>query len=208
MTSDTDNDGASRSQSPADDSADQDDAQMAEHHGFTGRPAGQSKSSNGQSKTASNAKDPLRPRRKKARRACFACQRAHLTCGQYRTSQSRPSHFCSITHTDLLKGTRDRVNAVSSVGCRMPVPMGFERKPSICTMLLPKLSCRVEHPVTFRTRPIRVTCVASKWPRCKASPNRRSTVCTVKDRQSQRHTRCTQPASRPPRCQRRSPMGS
>ncbi|KAL6409526.1 hypothetical protein AUP68_05901 [Ilyonectria robusta] len=25
-------------------------------------------------------KDPLRPRRKKARRACFACQRAHLTC--------------------------------------------------------------------------------------------------------------------------------
>jgi hypothetical protein len=32
-------------------------------------------------KSASNAKDPLRPRRKKARRACFACQRAHLTCG-------------------------------------------------------------------------------------------------------------------------------
>lgn len=32
---------------------------------------------------ASNAKDPLRPRRKKARRACFACQRAHLTCGEW-----------------------------------------------------------------------------------------------------------------------------
>lgn len=31
--------------------------------------------------TAANAKDPLRPRRKKAKRACFACQRAHLTCG-------------------------------------------------------------------------------------------------------------------------------
>lgn len=31
----------------------------------------------------SNAKDPTRPRRKKARRACFACQRAHLTCGKY-----------------------------------------------------------------------------------------------------------------------------
>lgn len=30
---------------------------------------------------SSNAKDPSRPRRKKARRACFACQRAHLTCG-------------------------------------------------------------------------------------------------------------------------------
>lgn len=35
---------------------------------------------NGQKK---NAKDPGRPRRKKARRACFACQRAHLTCGTF-----------------------------------------------------------------------------------------------------------------------------
>ncbi|KAI5370635.1 putative zn(2)-C6 fungal-type DNA-binding domain-containing protein [Septoria linicola] len=34
--------------------------------------------------TKSNAKDPSRPRRKKARRACFACQRAHLTCGDER----------------------------------------------------------------------------------------------------------------------------
>ncbi|GAB7360383.1 hypothetical protein MBLNU230_g8340t1 [Neophaeotheca triangularis] len=32
----------------------------------------------------SNSKDPSRPRRKKARRACFACQRAHLTCGDER----------------------------------------------------------------------------------------------------------------------------
>ncbi|KAL1955366.1 hypothetical protein VTO42DRAFT_8648 [Malbranchea cinnamomea] len=37
--------------------------------------------------TASNAKDPLRPRRKKAKRACFACQRAHLTCGDERPCQ-------------------------------------------------------------------------------------------------------------------------
>ena len=29
-----------------------------------------------------SSKDPSRPRRKKARRACFACQRAHLTCGE------------------------------------------------------------------------------------------------------------------------------
>lgn len=43
---------------------------------------------NGQ-KLASNAKDPLRPRRKKARRACYACQRAHLTCGD-----ERPCHRC------------------------------------------------------------------------------------------------------------------
>ncbi|KAF2641110.1 hypothetical protein P280DRAFT_489563 [Massarina eburnea CBS 473.64] len=35
-------------------------------------------------KKASNAKDPSRPRRKKARRACFSCQRAHLTCGDER----------------------------------------------------------------------------------------------------------------------------
>lgn len=39
---------------------------------------------------ASNAKDPNRPRRKKARRACFACQRAHLTCGMYLFSHSLP----------------------------------------------------------------------------------------------------------------------
>jgi hypothetical protein len=29
-----------------------------------------------------DSKDPSRPRRKKARRACYACQRAHLTCGR------------------------------------------------------------------------------------------------------------------------------
>ncbi|QIX01889.1 hypothetical protein AMS68_007406 [Peltaster fructicola] len=37
-----------------------------------------------ETKPKSNAKDPSRPRRKKARRACFACQRAHLTCGDER----------------------------------------------------------------------------------------------------------------------------
>lgn len=40
---------------------------------------GDGKAENGRKST--NAKDPSRPRRKKARRACFACQRAHLTCG-------------------------------------------------------------------------------------------------------------------------------
>jgi hypothetical protein len=34
-----------------------------------------------------NPKDPNRPRRKKARRACYACQRAHLTCGDERPCQ-------------------------------------------------------------------------------------------------------------------------
>lgn len=37
----------------------------------------------GVTKPKLDAKDPLRPRRKKARRACFACQRAHLTCGEF-----------------------------------------------------------------------------------------------------------------------------
>src|SRR3954471_23168152 len=38
---------------------------------------------NGEPKKKYDPKDPLRPRRKKARRACFACQRAHLTCGMF-----------------------------------------------------------------------------------------------------------------------------
>ncbi|KAL4935283.1 hypothetical protein BDV06DRAFT_207297 [Aspergillus oleicola] len=44
----------------------------------------QSQTANGQKP---NPKDPSRPRRKKARRACFACQRAHLTCGDERPCQ-------------------------------------------------------------------------------------------------------------------------
>lgn len=39
-------------------------------------------SNENKSTSKSNSKDPSRPRRKKARRACFACQRAHLTCGE------------------------------------------------------------------------------------------------------------------------------
>jgi hypothetical protein len=39
--------------------------------------------SNATTKPKLDPKDPLRPRRKKARRACFACQRAHLTCGTF-----------------------------------------------------------------------------------------------------------------------------
>ncbi|OAA65206.1 c6 zinc finger domain containing protein [Niveomyces insectorum RCEF 264] len=41
----------------------------------------------GDPKKKYDPKDPLRPRRKKARRACFACQRAHLTCGDERPCQ-------------------------------------------------------------------------------------------------------------------------
>ncbi|CCX32852.1 Similar to Transcription activator of gluconeogenesis acuK; acc. no. A2QFG8 [Pyronema omphalodes CBS 100304] len=50
-------------------------------------PSSQASSAAQSSATRSNAKDPSRPRRKKARRACFACQRAHLTCGDERPCQ-------------------------------------------------------------------------------------------------------------------------
>ena len=39
-------------------------------------------------KPKAEPKDPLRPRRKKARRACFACQRAHLTCGMFASTRA------------------------------------------------------------------------------------------------------------------------
>jgi len=47
----------------------------------------------GETKKTYDAKDPLRPRRKKARRACYACQRAHLTCGMPPFS-ARPLSSC------------------------------------------------------------------------------------------------------------------
>src|SRR5690242_19470381 len=47
---------------------------------------------NGEAKKKYDPKDPLRPRRKKARRACYACQRAHLTCGMSASFLQVPSH--------------------------------------------------------------------------------------------------------------------
>ncbi|PSK34206.1 Transcription activator of gluconeoproteinsis ERT1-1 [Elsinoe australis] len=47
-------------------------------------PSNSHNGSNDETPAKKNAKDPSRPRRKKARRACFACQRAHLTCGDER----------------------------------------------------------------------------------------------------------------------------
>lgn len=71
----------SQSQSP-DDSGDQETGDMGELSEFGGKADAPPLTGNGQTKSA-NAKDPMRPRRKKARRACYACQRAHLTCGLY-----------------------------------------------------------------------------------------------------------------------------
>ena len=48
-----------------------DDSKMVDNNGGSGEV-----------KKKYDPKDPLRPRRKKARRACYACQRAHLTCGE------------------------------------------------------------------------------------------------------------------------------
>ncbi|KAG6051484.1 hypothetical protein E4U39_000881 [Claviceps sp. Clav50 group G5] len=53
-------------------------------------------------KKQNDAKDAQRPRRKKARRACFACQRAHLTCGD-----ERPCQRC--IKRGLADGCRDGV---------------------------------------------------------------------------------------------------
>lgn len=57
---------------------DDDDEKMAERS-----VASEGVETNGDQKKKYDPKDPLRPRRKKARRACYACQRAHLTCGKF-----------------------------------------------------------------------------------------------------------------------------
>ncbi|KAF3761529.1 hypothetical protein M406DRAFT_227281, partial [Cryphonectria parasitica EP155] len=59
----------------------QDDDKMPDHTIKRERGA------DGEGKKKYDPKDPMRPRRKKARRACFACQRAHLTCGDERPCQ-------------------------------------------------------------------------------------------------------------------------
>ncbi|TDZ17027.1 Transcription activator of gluconeogenesis [Colletotrichum orbiculare MAFF 240422] len=59
---------------------DDEDEKMAESHDSGA-------DNNGEVKKKYDPKDPSRPRRKKARRACFACQRAHLTCGDERPCQ-------------------------------------------------------------------------------------------------------------------------
>ena len=64
-------------------SGDYDEEMAAEQNPKEQKSDEEKRDTNGQTKN--NAKDPLRPRRKKARRACFACQRAHLTCGEYQT---------------------------------------------------------------------------------------------------------------------------
>ena len=82
------------SPSSAEQSGDQDTGDMAEHLETRADSDDSPKPqpNNGQ-KAPSSAKDPSRPRRKKARRACFACQRAHLTCGKLTICYTRCSPF-------------------------------------------------------------------------------------------------------------------
>ncbi|EXJ91424.1 hypothetical protein A1O1_04536 [Capronia coronata CBS 617.96] len=81
MTASDVEDGHSRSASPDDSGTEQVPDSMAEAQPKDDNP----EQPNGSQST--NLKDPSRPRRKKARRACYACQRAHLTCGDERPCQ-------------------------------------------------------------------------------------------------------------------------
>jgi len=77
MTASDVEDGHSPSASPEDSGAEQGVDGMVEQLAADEK----AKQQNGTPST--NSKDPSRPRRKKARRACYACQRAHLTCGKW-----------------------------------------------------------------------------------------------------------------------------
>lgn len=76
MTASDVDDGRSRSASPDDSGTENVLDNMADRQFKDDKP----KQLNGSQ--SANLKDPSRPRRKKARRACYACQRAHLTCGE------------------------------------------------------------------------------------------------------------------------------
>ena len=144
----------SHSESPAvedrESGSDQEGAEMAEHPEIK---------SEGAATKSSSAKDPLRPRRKKARRACFACQRAHLTCGMFMsgcfdmsslllpappTSPLTPVMMMvhckrsGLTRVFCSQEMNARVNAVSSVDSKLHARTAFGKRPSIFTMLQPK----------------------------------------------------------------------
>lgn len=60
---------------------DENDASLKDDDKMPDNALKQEAGPDGEVKKKYDPKDPMRPRRKKARRACFACQRAHLTCG-------------------------------------------------------------------------------------------------------------------------------
>jgi hypothetical protein len=72
---------------------DDNDASFKDDDKMTESTIKQEAGPDGEVKKKYDPKDPLRPRRKKARRACFACQRAHLTCGMSTNLPCGPSAF-------------------------------------------------------------------------------------------------------------------
>ncbi|KAI9844145.1 MAG: Transcriptional regulator of nonfermentable carbon utilization [Sclerophora amabilis] len=86
MTPEPEDDTAGAASSSASDNENAEVSEMADQKDQGNGSKTKAGTSNGSSSVA-NAKDPTRPRRKKARRACFACQRAHLTCGDERPCQ-------------------------------------------------------------------------------------------------------------------------
>ncbi|WPH00742.1 transcription activator of gluconeogenesis [Acrodontium crateriforme] len=98
-------------------------------------------------KAKTNAKDPSRPRRKKARRACFACQRAHLTCGDERPClrcikrglqaqchdgvRKKAKYLHDAPPEALMPGfsgnyqVNDQQNAPNTSGAPQPIPSGM-----------------------------------------------------------------------------------
>lgn len=83
MASDSENETHSPTHSADESESDSDNGELTEDHEMESKTS-DSKSGTGQKKP-NKGKDPSRPRRKKARRACYACQRAHLTCGMRST---------------------------------------------------------------------------------------------------------------------------
>lgn len=70
---------------------DDNDASLKDDDKMPDNSSKQEPGPDGEVKKKYDPKDPLRPRRKKARRACFACQRAHLTCGM--KCSSNATHY-------------------------------------------------------------------------------------------------------------------
>lgn len=129
MTTSDAEDDRSRSGSPDDSDGELEGMDMAEQSDERDGNAAQNGSK------PSNAKDPSRPRRKKARRACYACQRAHLTCGESDCCDlSRLSRTEGVTDC-VIQEMNDRARGASNVAYRMHVKTGSGRRQSICMML-------------------------------------------------------------------------
>jgi len=136
MASDTDQDASSPSGS-LDSSGDPGNAEptdMEQGPDIEGEFQGSSGSP--QKKTPNRSKDPLRPRRKKARRACFACQRAHLTCGMHLHSLVVDKSPAAKVNLTVRQEMRDHAHDASNEVWLSSARMASARKPNTFTMHL------------------------------------------------------------------------